>query len=152
MRSAVSFVKYWVPVLLWMGVIFLGSCDSHSWQHSSRLLGPLLHWLFPNMPATQVDRIVFACRKLAHLAEYSMLALLLWRAVRQPVRNDPRPWSWPQARLVTLLCAFYAGTDEFHQLFVPTREARVGDVMLDTCGAVLALLFLWRAGRWCKCW
>jgi len=152
MRSTVSLVKYWLPVLLWMGVIFLGSCDSHSSLHSSRLLGPLLHWLLPSLTNDQVQQIIFGFRKLAHLAEYAMLSLLVWRAVRQPVRNDPRPWSWPQARLVTLLCAAYAGTDEFHQLFVPTREARIHDVALDTGGALLALLCLWALGRWRKCW
>jgi VanZ family protein len=152
MRLTSSWVKYWVPVFVWMGVIFLGSCDSHSSQHSSRLLGPLLHWLFPGLSNANIDEIVFGFRKLAHLTEYGVLSLLVWLALRRPVRNDPRPWSWPQARLTTLLCAFYAGTDEFHQLFVPTREARVHDVALDSCGAFLALLLLWRVGRWCKAW
>jgi VanZ family protein len=152
-RATVSWFKFWLPVLAWMGLIFLGSCDAQSWQHSSRIVGPLLHWLFPGLAAARVDQIVFLCRKLAHLTEYSVLALLVWRALRQPVRHaPPRPWNWPQARLALLLCAAYAGTDEFHQLFVPTREARVHDVLLDTCGSALALALLWGLGRWRKFW
>ena len=141
-----------MPALLWMGVIFLGSCDSHSAQHSSRLLGPLLRWLFPNLAGENIDQVVFICRKIAHLTEYAVLALLVWWAVRRPVRNDPRPWSWAQARLIALICVFYAATDEFHQVFVPTREARIHDVVLDTCGALVMLSFIWRVGRWRKYW
>ena len=50
-----------------------------------------------------------------------MLALLLWRAFRRPAKNDPRPWNWREARLTLLLVMLYAATDEFHQIFVPTR-------------------------------
>jgi VanZ family protein len=43
-----------------------------------------------------------------------------------------------------LLCVIlYASSDEFHQLFVPTREGRVTDVMIDTVGGTLGLLALW---------
>ena len=39
--------------------------------------------------------------------------------------------------------AFYAMTDEFHQLFVPGRSGRVADVLLDSTGAAVGVcLFL----------
>jgi hypothetical protein len=40
--------------------------------------------------------------------------------------------------------------DELHQLFVPSREASVVDVLIDASGAVLALLFLWTVRIWRK--
>jgi len=46
----------------------------------------------------------------------------------------------------------YAASDEFHQLFVPSREASVLDVLIDTAGAVFALLLIWFIGRWRRRW
>jgi VanZ family protein len=146
------FLKYWLPVLVWMAVIFTASSDSHSFKRSSRILAPLLHWLFPHLPEETVSFIVLLARKGAHFTEYAVLALLLWRAVRKPVKNDPRPWRWSEARLVLLSVALYAATDEFHQLFVPSRDAAVHDVFIDTAGGAAGLLALWLFGRWRKYW
>ena len=142
------FLKYWLLPVIWMTVIFSASGDSHSFQHSSRIIAPLLHWLFPNMPQHQVEAIVTFIRKCAHLTEYAILAFLFWRALRRPVKRDPRPWSWRQAGAAVLLVAVYASTDEFHQRFVPTRDASVRDVLIDTTGAILGMLFLWVIWRW----
>ena len=145
-----AFLKYWLPALIWMALIFSASSDSHSYKHSSRLIAPLLHWLFPQMPETRVDAIVYFARKCAHLTEYAVLALLLWRAVRRPVKNDPRPWIWPEAGLALAIVFLYAASDEFHQIFVPTRTAQVSDVFIDTAGGAASLLALWIIGRWRK--
>jgi VanZ family protein len=142
-----AFLKYWLPALIWMALIFSASSDSHSYEHSSRLIAPLLHWLFPQMPETRVDAIVYFTRKCAHLTEYAVLALLLWRAVRRPMKNDPRPWVWPEAGLALAIVFLYAASDEFHQIFVPTRTAQVSDVFIDTAGGAASLLALWAFGR-----
>ncbi len=152
MSRAGSFAKFWLPVVLWMALIFCASGDSMSSQHTSRILGPFLHWLFPKLSEQAIADIVFEIRKSAHVLEYAVLALLIWRACRKPVARDPRPWSWSQARFVLLLSAFYAATDEFHQAFVPSRESRVHDVAIDTCGAAAAMLVLWCLGRLRKHW
>ncbi len=100
------------------------------------------------MSAVLVHNIHELLRKCAHLTVYAVLALLLWRAVRQPVKNSPRPWVWPEAGLALALVFLYAVTDEFHQIFVPTRTAMVSDVFIDTAGGAAALLLLWAFGRW----
>jgi VanZ family protein len=146
------FLKYWLPAWLWMGLIFSASSDTRSFSRSSRILAPLLHWLFPHLPEDTVNLIVLFARKGAHLTEYAVLALLFWRASRQPVKNDPRPWNWREARLVLLGVALYAASDEFHQLFVASRDAAVHDVLIDTAGGATGLLALWLAGRWRKHW
>ena len=146
------FFKYWLPTLIWMVLIFSASSDSHSYEHSSRLIAPLLHWLFPQMPETRVDAIVYFTRKCAHLTEYAVLALLLWRAVRRPMKNDPRPWVWPEAGLALAIVFLYAASDEFHQSFVLTRTAQVSDVFIDTAGGAAGLLALWIFGRRQKRW
>jgi len=131
-----------------MAVIFSASSDRMSFQHSSRIIGPFLHWLLPHLSNESVESIVFVIRKCAHLTEFAILGLLLWRALRKPVRNDTRPWSWPIATRTILLVMLYAGTDEFHQAFVPSRQASVLDVLLDATGAICALLLVWAIRRW----
>lgn len=147
-----SFVKYWLPVQVWMGIIFSASSDSGSFQHSSRIIGPLLRWLFPHLSDEAVHAIVVFVRKCAHLAEYAVLALLLWRALRRESTPRNAPWRWSKAGLVLALVSLYAASDEFHQAFVPSRQASVWDVWLDTTGAAFGLLCLWGIGRLRKRW
>lgn len=147
-----SFLKYWLPVVLWMLIIFSFSSDNLSNQRSSRIIGPIVHWLFPKMPPKAVEEVVFAVRKCAHGAEYAIFAILLWRARNQPTGRRFRHWHWSEALTVLLLAALYATTDELHQAFVPNRQGSVVDVLIDTSGALFGLIFLWRFGRWRKRW
>ena len=132
----------WLLLLLWMAVIFSASGDTQSSQHSSRLIAPLLRWLFPQMSAGSLDLVILLVRKCAHLTEYALLAVLFWRALRRPEKNGPQPWSWSHARLAVLFVMLYAGTDELHQQFVPSREGCVSDVLIDTFGGSLGIFFL----------
>jgi VanZ family protein len=91
-------------------------------------------------------------RKLAHFTEYAVLAVLVWRAFRQPRRNDPRPWIARHARLTVLVVALYAASDEWHQLYVPTRQASVVDVIIDTFGGTMGIVSVWVMGRWRRKW
>ena len=143
---------YWLPVLIWMTCIFTASSDRLSFQHSSQFIAPIIRWLFPHFSNQAVANGVFVVRKCAHLTEYALLALLLWRAIRKPVKADTRPWRWPEARLALGLVVLYSATDEFHQTFVPSRQGSVWDVLLDSTGAALGLLLLWIVGRWQKSW
>lgn len=138
-----NFFRYWLPVLFWMAVVFTASADTQSYQHSSIYFEPLIRWLFPQMPPAQVEAIHHVFRKCCHLTEYAILAWLVWRAIRKPVKNDPRPWLWPEAGLALAFVFMYAASDELHQVFVPTRTAHVTDVLIDTTGGAAALLLLW---------
>jgi VanZ family protein len=146
------FFKYWLPVVLWMGLIFGGSTDLLSSQKTSRIIAPLMRWLNPNVSEETIRAVQTVVRKGGHVAEYSVLAVLLWRARRKPFRNDPRPWSWPEATRVVFYSGLYAATDEFHQWFIPSRGASVWDALLDMLGAATGLLALWRLGRWRGLW
>ncbi len=152
MFKARIFLKYWLPVLLWMVVIFSASSDRQSFQHSSRLIEPFLRWLWPDISNTAVHSIIVLIRKGAHVSEYAILTLLVWRLFRSPAVPGGRLSRWSDATRTLLVVALYAASDEFHQLFVPSRQASVWDVMIDTSGGVLALLLLWVLGRWRKRW
>ena len=138
-----NFLRYWLPVLVWMTLIFSASGDQKSYQHSSLFFEPLMHWLFPKMPPATVGEIHHLFRKTCHLTEYAILAGLVWRAVRRPVKREVRPWRWDEAGLALAVVFTYAASDEFHQIFVPNRTALVSDVLIDTSGGVASLLLLW---------
>ena len=135
-----------------MLIIFSFSSDTISSQRSSRIIGPIVHWLFPNLPPKELEELVFLARKWAHGTEYAILAVFVWRARNPPTKNNLRFWRWSEARLVALLAMLYAATDELHQAFVPNRQSSVVDVLIDTLGAVFGLLLLRSFGRWRKYW
>ena len=137
-----TFFKYWLPTLAWMTLIFSASSDSHSYEHSSWLVEPFLHWIFPQMSQVHIEEIHHFFRKCAHVIEYAVLALLLWRALNQSNNNLPA-WSWPKVGGTLLLVFLYAATDEFHQIFVHSRTPQISDVIIDTVGGTLGLLVLW---------
>ena len=146
------FTNYWLPVIAWMLLIFLGSGATLSSQQTSRFLRPIIHWIFPSLPEQTVNRVVAVARKSAHVTEYGVLALLVWRARRRPVQSETRPWVWRDAGFAFALAVAYAATDEFHQALVPSRQGSGWDVLLDSCGAAGVLLLLWAIGRWRKKW
>ncbi|HEU0038309.1 MAG TPA: VanZ family protein [Verrucomicrobiae bacterium] len=146
------FLKYWLMIILWFALIFLASSDAKSAGRSSRIIEPIVLWLFPQASPKTLEEVVLGVRKCAHLTEYAVLALLFWRAFRKPDRNDTRPWSWRLAGAALLGVMFYAATDEVHQLFVPGRFGTLPDVLIDMTGGALGLLALWTWGRWRKRW
>jgi hypothetical protein len=132
------FFKYWLPLLIWACVIFLGSTDMLSAEHTSRFMVPFLLWLKPGMAPDTILFILIVMRKSAHVSEYAILALLLWRALR----SNPTLRTKTSMLLgeVLFVCAVFAASDEFHQSFVKSRTPSVRDVLLDTAGAALGLL------------
>jgi VanZ family protein len=136
-RSMKSFLKYWLPLVVWLVVIFVGSTNLMSAEHTSRFIVPFLLWLKPMSPQTIWVILVFM-RKCAHVTEYAILALLLWRALRSlPAVSMKMSMSFGAALLG---CTVFAAMDEFHQSFVKSRTPSVHDVLLDVAGALLGLL------------
>jgi VanZ family protein len=146
------FLKYWLPVILWMIIIFGASTNLGAPQNTSRFLGPLLRWLLPSISDDAISNIQFGVRKSSHAIEYAILCLLFWRARRKKNTNEPRPWIWREAGIAILFSAIYAATDEFHQYFVATRQGSPWDVLLDTAGATAGIFVLWKIGCWLKRW
>ena len=131
------FVRYWMPTIVWMAVIFLGATDMLSAAHTSGFLVPFLRWLDPQISLAALNAIQFGIRKLAHLTEYAILAALLWRALRGGTR-----WQVKMSILffvAWIACAIFAASDEFHQSFVPSRTSSPIDVMIDVTGALIGL-------------
>ena len=129
----------WWPAILWGCVIFTMSTDTFSTEHTAWFFEPPLHWLIPSLTATQFAVVHHLIRKCAHLTEYFVFFLLLYRAVGAGRAG----WRWSWGITALLIAAAYSATDEFHQSFVPGRGPSAYDSLLDTTGASVALLFLW---------
>src|SRR5205807_9355390 len=88
------FVRYWMPAIVWMAVIFLGSTDMLSAAHTARFLVPFLRWLDLQISLAALIAIQFGIRKFAHVTEYAILAALLWCALRGCTRCHVNMSSW----------------------------------------------------------
>lgn len=123
-----------MPVIIWMTLIFIGSTDVLSAEHTSRFLVPFLRWLDPQISWAMLYSIQTIVRKLGHVTEYAILAILLWRALAGA------NWKWSTLFTISLIaCGVFATSDEFHQSFVPSRTPSAHDVMIDVAGALLGL-------------
>jgi len=126
----------WLPVVLWAALIFLFSADSNPY---SRIPQGLYHWLWWTKLFGQP--LVKYLGGLSHFLEYTILALLMARAV---------VWQAKPTRLLLFtslyLTILYAYSDELHQILVPHRNFQLQDLGLDTLGALLGLgiYWLWR--------
>lgn len=74
-------------------------------------------------------------RKMGHMSEYALLAISIMTACIVTFSLSKK-----QMVVTWLFCLFYAGTDEFHQLFVAGRSGKILDVMIDGTGAFLGIL------------
>jgi VanZ family protein len=133
------FLRYWGPVLLVGGLISVASTSSFGSSHTSRIIIPMLRWIFPHAQQETLEFIHHLIRKGAHVFEYSIFSVLVWRAVR----GGRIGWRWGWAGWTILVVACFALLDEFHQAFVPGRGASVLDSLLDTCAGAAALLVVW---------
>jgi VanZ family protein len=145
-------LKPWLPVILWMGLIFFISTDLGSAGHTSQIIVPLLKWVKPDISVETIDLFQTLIRKGGHLTEYAILALLTLRAInlsRQNQRERQSPGYFRSAAIALLIAATYAATDEFHQSFIPSRTSSIYDVLIDTTGAFVALTAatLWKKLR-----
>lgn len=137
------FAKYWLPVVLWSVVIYSASGDKKSVQHSSRIIEPIVRWLIPDVSDESVRTVVLLVRKTAHVTEYAIFALLLWRGFRSTIWRKAVDWPWRCAGAAWGVAVGFAITDEWHQLFVPGRQGSGWDVLIDSLGAAAGLTMWW---------
>lgn len=127
--------KYIIYTILWMAVIFIFSSENGSTSNMNNFFivdmlkraGIDAVKLFPGAD------INFIIRKSAHVTEYFILGVLLYRS-----------WSGYLCKgrsLASSITGFiYACTDEFHQSLIPGRSPSFRDVLIDTSGVIAAVV------------
>ncbi len=106
-----KFFRFWFPALGYSGIIFYVSGLPSSGE-------PL--------PFPHADKLI-------HAIEYSILGFLFSRALKG---TTPLAKGGIFIRCV-VFCVLFGLSDELHQMFVPTREADLGDVVADAVGGFL---------------
>ena len=120
---------------LWLAfVLFLGSAPFAA-QETGRFILPVLQLAMPGTSAGQLQAIHMVIRKLAHITEYAVLALLWFKAFHLAGRSA-RTAAWA-ALSICLACAF---ADEVHQSTLPTRQGSARDFVIDAFGATAMLV------------
>jgi VanZ family protein len=125
------------PLLVWIAFISFASTGEFSADNTSRIVRPILLWLFPEISEGTLASIHFLTRKAAHFCEYAVLGLLARRAFissSKPVIR--RHWFAIALGLVVVNSLL----DELHQAFLPTRTGSIYDSAIDMLGGLTVLL------------
>ena len=117
MGKRIALIICWMPAVAWMGVIFY----------------------FSTLPESATPLRGILSDKVCHAGEYFILAFLILFALLRTTRARFSASFW-----ITLAWgAVYGLSDEIHQLYVPTRQFDVADLVADVCGMVVLFLILW---------
>ena len=139
--------NHWIPAIIVAILISTFSTRSFAEDHTGWVILPALHWLFPWANARTVHLMHTGIRKFAHLTEFAIFSVLVFRGLR----GGRTGWKLTWAIATLLIAAAYASLDELHQSFVPTRGPSIRDVAIDIFGALLTQLGVWlyarRAGK-----
>jgi len=119
-RKILLFFKYYLPAILWMGVIFCISSVPDARIGSESLLWEIL-W-----------------RKAAHIGEYAVLAWLIFRIAYLGHRYERRD----SFIVAVIAIGIFAVSDELHQSFVPGRTGKAIDVSVDILGGTIGLYLI----------
>jgi VanZ family protein len=129
--------------MVWAAVIFTFSTDTFSSDHTQSVVIGVLRFFFQHTSESTLLMLHDFIRKCAHVGEYFVFGVLLFRAIRIPEQG----WKLRWAFLAILVAALYASSDEIHQIFVPSRGASIWDALLDTAGASVAQFAAWIVNR-----
>jgi VanZ family protein len=140
-----NLLKAWIAAILWLILIAIESTAALSAHNTSRILYPLLHYLF-SMDWDRFEVWHYYIRKSGHVIGYGTLSILLFRAWRAtlPAMSDVK-WTQRWATIAVLGTTLVASLDEWHQSLLPSRTGTIRDVILDTCAGIAAqvIVFLW---------
>ncbi|MDP5170555.1 MAG: VanZ family protein [Bacteroidia bacterium] len=130
----------WVLVIGWMILIFsLSHMNGSDSANGSFFLVEILIWLGIDPAVMPLEMLSFLVRKSAHFTEYLLLAIFALPLFSHYLGKHRAYWlaAW-------FFCVAYAASDEWHQTFVPGREGKWTDVLIDGAGAALGLWLIKR--------
>ena len=116
-----NFIKLWVPVLVWLGLIFIGSSIG-------------------NVPRVGDETTDGLAHRVAHVLEFAVLGGLLLRALSKGNAITKR-----EVIGVMIISGLYGASDEFHQRFTPGRSSEGLSVLFDVTGSALGV---WLYRQW----
>ena len=142
-------------LLAWMGFIFTLSSQNakESSATSGRVITVLLKCFYPSFgtlsdaaKAELIGHFQFFARKAAHFLIYAALGAFAFLSVL------PYPTLKIRYRILaaSAICFLYSVSDEWHQTVVSGRSGELRDILIDSSGAIAAILVLWLLCVWIK--
>ncbi len=137
-----------VALIGWMVLIFSLSAENAATSSgtSGRIIATVVRIFysgFDELPITEQAEIIgsfqFVVRKTAHFMLYFILGMLSFLSVVTYTKIS----LIFRVGISALISLLYSISDEIHQLFVSGRSGEVRDVVIDFCGALLAIGLLW---------
>jgi VanZ family protein len=114
MRS--STMKQWLPFFAWVVIIFIGSS-------------------IPQLPGNPFG-LPRGSDKVVHFLEYLILAFLFYRGIR----GERWRMGLPAWLIVLAAGLVIASVDEYHQTYIPGRDASIKDWAADMTGVAIGTL------------
>lgn len=134
-----------ILLIAWMGVIFAFSAQTadKSSKTSSRVVEKVVSVVYPDYDKLDISKkqevvkhFSIPIRKAAHFFEFSVLGALFCCFISTLdgyIKKHRLAFS-------LLFSALYAVSDELHQYFISGRACRITDIIIDTCGALFAVM------------
>ncbi|APH18391.1 VanZ family protein [Clostridium botulinum] len=131
-------LAYFIPSFIWMVIIFIFSNQpgESSDKNNFFVADVLTKGKIDLFKHIDYNFLNFLIRKAAHITEYFILFMLLYYAFKKTFYKNLKI----KAAIITIL---YACTDEFHQLFIPGREGKVRDVLIDSIGVFIGVFLIY---------
>ncbi|MCS7059641.1 MAG: VanZ family protein [Anaerolineae bacterium] len=124
-------------------------CLSRIWMHRLIRISAVVAWMGlifffsaqPSLPSVHDALLDTVLKKGGHVIGYAVLMVLLLQAAG----SQNKPLTVWHVTLCLAILIGYACSDEFHQSFVPGRNASLMDVILfDVPGGLLGLILRFR--------
>lgn len=131
--------RIWLPVLAFSMLLAIESTPYLGWDHTNAPLRRIAELLCGSAVDSHWNLIHHYIRKTGHFLGYGIFSLIVFRGVWFALRSSlsRRVRQLCAHGLAIAVCFLAAGTDEWHQSFLPNRTGQFSDVLLDTCGAVV---------------
>ena len=130
-----------IIVFIWMTLVFYlssqnGDESTGTSSHIVNMILKIYESITNNKISNEyVDDITYFVRKFAHFTLYFIGAIPIFLFILTYNNKKNKVYIY-----TILTCAIYACTDEFHQFFIPNRNAAIIDIVIDTCGSVFSVL------------
>lgn len=133
MTKRVSFLL----LVIWLIVIFVFSNmnGTTSYALSQNILIDISNDLIANRPAFDLMHLLL--RKAAHVFEYFVLSVLAYNYLRFYIHNNKKLYL-----TVFLFVVVCSSLDELHQFFIQERLGKPIDVLIDSMGVIIFLIFI----------
>lgn len=137
-------IKYFIPSIAWMGLIFAFSNQPAELStKNNNFIVDCIYKISPSFVEFFGDELLnHLVRKIAHITEYFILFSLLFYAFYKIYRLKEEKNQNKIIVYSSLITVLYACSDEIHQVFIPGREGAIKDVCIDSIGVLLGILLI----------